>query len=908
MISVIKSTYPISGFILINETYLQRCRGLFVLRGEKMFYNKEIKDIEKELKTSLNGLTDKESKERIKKYGKNILPKKKKDSVFKIFFNEFKDPIVLLLIVAIIVSIIAGEVLDGIAILFIVLVDLIMGTYQENKANNTAESLEKLITVKTKIIRNGEIVKVNSEDLTIGDYVVLESGDKISADMRIVEAHNLMVDESILTGESVQVNKNTEIINMENAQITDQDNMLFAGTNVVKGRAKAIVVAIGLSTEIGKIANSINNAKEEKSPLTIRVEKFSKQISLLVLVVAIFITVLLIYKGEEPNAIFLSVVALAVSAMPEGLPLALTMALTIASNKMAKKNVIVRKLKSVESLGSCTVIASDKTGTLTVNEQTAKKILLPNNIEYEVTGVGYSTKGEVRGENLKYAKDIGLYGVLNNEASIDENKMVGDSIDIAFLVLGKKLDIDTKNVKILETIPYESENKYSAVFYELNNEIYCTIKGSLEKVKEFCSKINLVDEKINSKILDEQNERLASDGYRVITIACGKINKKESYTERDIKDLTFMGMVGFIDPIRKEVVASIDECRTAGIKVLMITGDHPLTAYSIAKELKLTDNYLDVTTGKEVEEYLAKGKNEFDKFIKSKCIFTRVTPIQKFEIVESLKSQGEFVAVTGDGVNDAPALKSANIGIAMGSGTDIARETANMIVVDDNFKSIVAGIKEGRVAYANIRKIILFLISCGLAEVLFFCLSIMFNLPMPLVAIQLLWLNVVTDGIQDFALSFEKAEDGIMKEKPRDPKEPLFDKSLFREILISGLTIGIVVFIVWYYLIKNIGMNESVARGYIMALMVFIQNIHVFNCRSEKKSAFSIPLKTNKLIVGGVIFSVLLQIIVMEVPLLSKFLKTSSISVINLIYLLLIASIVLIVLEIYKKLKLKKDN
>ena len=873
-----------------------------------MFYNKEIRKIEEELKTSIDGLTSKEAKERLKIYGKNTLPKKKKDSVFKIFFNELKDPIVLLLIVAIIASLVVGEVIDAIAIIFIVLIDLIMGTYQENKANNTAEALEKLVTVKTKVIRNGELVKINSEDLTIGDYVILESGDKISADMRIVEAHNFMVDESILTGESVQVNKNSEIINIKNAQITEQDNMLFAGTNVVKGRAKAIVVAVGLNTEIGKIADSINNTKEEKSPLTIRVEKFSKQISLLVIMIAIIITILLMSKSQPMHEIFLSVVALAVSAMPEGLPLALTMALTIASNKMAKKNVIVRKLKSVESLGSCTVIASDKTGTLTVNEQTAKKILLPNNLEYEITGVGYNTKGEVKGENLEYAKNIALYGVLNNEASIDGEKIVGDSIDIAFLVLGKKLDIDTHKIKTLEIIPYESENKYSAVFYEIDNEVYCTVKGSLEKVKEFCSNINLIDEKINSNILEEQNEKLASDGYRVIATANGKVKKREGYAERDIKDLTFMGMVGFIDPIRKEVVASIDECRSAGIKVLMITGDHPLTAFSIAKELKLTDDYSYVTTGIEVEEYLSKGKEEFDKFVSKKIIFTRVTPLQKLEIVESLKRQGEFVAVTGDGVNDAPALKSANIGIAMGSGTDIARETANMIVVDDNFKSIVAGVKEGRIAYANIRKIILFLISCGLAEVLFFCLSIVFNLPMPLVAIQLLWLNIVTDGIQDFALSFEKAEKGIMKEKPRNPKEPLFDKNLFQSILTSGITIGIIVFAVWYYLINKIGMDVNVARGYIMALMVFIQNIHVFNCRSEKKSVFSASIKTNKLIVGGVICSILLQVIVMEVPILSKFLKTSSIPIIHLIYLLLIASIVLGVLEIYKKIKYKSKN
>jgi len=869
-----------------------------------MFYNEEIKEIEQELNTSVDGLTSKEAKKRIEKYGENTLPKKKKDSVFKIFFNELKDPIVLLLIVAIIASLIASEVIDAVAIVFIVMIDLIMGTYQENKANNTAEALENLVKQEVKVIRDEEIIKVPSEELTIGDIVILESGDKISADMRIIEAHNLMVDESILTGESVQVNKNSDIVNISNAQITEQDNMLFSGTSVVKGRAKAMVVSIGLSTEIGKIAKSINETKEEKSPLTIRVEKFSKQISVLVLVIAVIITFLLISKGEEPNAIFLSVVALAVSAMPEGLPLALTMALTIASNKMAKKNVIVRKLKSVESLGSCTVIASDKTGTLTVNEQTAKKILLPNNLEYQIEGIGYSTKGKVIGDNIQLAKEIGLFGTINNEAIMNDEKIVGDSIDVAFLVMGKKLNVDTNNIKTLETIPYESENKYSAVFYELDNEIYCTVKGSLEVVKKFCKNINLIDDKINSEVLDKQNESLARDGYRVIVLANGKVGKQDKYSEKDIKDLTFMGMVGFIDPIRKEVIASIDECRTAGIKVLMITGDHPLTAFSIAKELKLTDNYADVTTGIEVDEYFKKGEQEFDEYVKSKCIFTRVTPLQKLEIVESLKRQGEFVAVTGDGVNDAPALKAANIGIAMGSGTDIARETANMIVIDDNFKSIVAGVKEGRIAYANIRKIILFLISCGLAEVLFFCLSIIFDLPMPLVAIQLLWLNVVTDGIQDFALSFERAEEGIMNEKPRNPKEPLFDKSLFDGIMLSGLTIGLVVFVLWYCLIKN-GILEEVARGYIMALMVFIQNIHVFNCRSEKQSAFKVPIKKNKLILFGVIISVLLQVVVMEVPLLSSFLKTTSIPINILLYLFLLALIVLVVLEIYKKLKYK---
>jgi len=871
-----------------------------------MYYNKDIKIIEKELNTSCDGLTSAQAKDRIIKYGKNKLPKNKKESVIEIFFSEFKDPIVLLLLFTVIASFVANEIIDGFAILFIILIDVIMGTYQENKANNTAEALENLVKVKTKVIRDGKLIKIDSEELTIGDLVVLESGDKISADLRIIEAHNFMVDESVLTGESIQVSKTSEIINKENISINEQCNMLFAGTNVVTGRAKAIVTSISLDTEIGKIADSINNTIDEKSPLTIRVEKFSKQISMLVIFIAIIITILLLSKSVPYNEIFLSVIALAVSAMPEGLPLALTMALTIASNKMAKKNVIVRKLNSVEALGSCTVIASDKTGTLTVNEQTAKKILLPNNNEYNITGTGYEIIGEVTGSDIEYAKEIAMYGVLNNEASIDGSKRMGDSIDIAFLVLGKKLNIDTNSIKIIDMIPYESENKYSAVFYEMNGDVYCTVKGSLEKVKEFCNKINLTKEKINSSILDEQNESLAKEGYRVIAIANGKVKKQDKYCEHDISKLTFMGMVGFIDPIRKEVVGAIKECHNAGIKVLMITGDHPLTAYSIAKDLELTDNFDEVTNGEEVEDYLEKGDIEFDKFVSSKKVFTRVTPLQKLEIVESLKRQGEFVSVTGDGVNDTPALKSANIGVAMGSGTDLARETADMIVIDDNFKSIVTGIKEGRIAYANIRKIIFFLISCGLAEVLFFCLSIIFDLPMPLVAIQLLWLNVVTDGIQDFALSFEKGEEGIMKEKPRNPKEPLFDKNLFQEIIFSGLIIGILVFIVWYFLINRVGMEVSVARGYIMALMVFIQNIHVFNCRSEKSSAFSIPIKSNKLIGIAFFSSILLQIIIMEVPVLATFLQTSSMPILHLIYLFGIALIVLFSLEMYKKIKYKK--
>jgi calcium-translocating P-type ATPase len=869
------------------------------------YYAMSVDEIYKRFQTSDMGLSNKEAEKRQDKYGLNELPKKKKDSIFKIFFSELLDPIVLLLIIAIIASLIVGEYVDAIAILFIVLVDLILGTFQENKANNTAESLSKLVTEKVKVERNGREILIDSKYVTVGDFVYLESGDKICADIRIVDSHNFTVDESILTGESITVEKNNKMLSNRDLAITSQTNMLFAGTSVVTGRCKGIVVGVGLNTEIGKIADSLHNTKEEKSPLTIRVEKFSKQITLLIAIISIIIGIILATKNVSFNEILLSVIALGVSAMPEGLPLALTMALTIASNRMAKKKVVAKKLHSIESLGSCTVIASDKTGTLTVNEQTAKKIILPNDNEYEITGAGYSTIGSFVGRNLKYAEEIALLGVINNEAKFSKSERIGDSIDIAFLVLGEKLNIKTDDIEILETIPYESANKYSAVFYKKNNSVYCTIKGSLEVVTSFCNTINLKKD-LNFNKLEEQNEYLAADGYRVIALANGKIEEKDNYTVKDIHNLKFMGMTAFIDPIRKEAVSAIKKCSSAGIKVLMITGDHPLTAFKISKDLKLTNDYNEVTTGSELEEYLNKSEEEFDNFVKSKKVFTRVTPIEKLKIVESLKRSGEFVAVTGDGVNDAPALRAANIGIAMGSGTDIARETAKMIVMDDNFKSIVSGVLEGRVAYANIRKITYFLISCGLAEVLFYCLSLICNMPMPLVAIQLLWLNVVTDGIQDFALSFEKAEDDVMKEAPRDPKESLFDKTLFEEIIISGVSIGLIVFGLWFLLINVFNFETVTARAYVMALMIIIQNIHAFNCRSEKRSAFKISLTSNLIFLVGVLGSLILGVAVIEIDFLSVFLKTTHIPFIHLCGLLCLGFIILVIMECYKKIKYQK--
>lgn len=856
------------------------------------FYNNEIDDVFDYYETSSKGLSKEQVQKKLLKYGKNELPKKKQDSILKLFFSQFENPIELILVLTVVLSFVAGEVIDAVALIFIILVDVTMGTYEEWKARKDADALINMIKATSKVIREGKEIIVDSSDVVVGDILVFESGDKISADARIIECHNFQVDESALTGESLNVYKTSETLE-EDTALAERKNMVYAGTAVTTGRAKAVVVATAINTEIGRIADKVTNTKEEKSPLTIRIEKFSKQISMIIVFVAILTTIVLLVKGYVAREIFLCVIALSVSAMPEGLPLALTMALTIASKRMAKKNVIVKKLNAVESLGSCTVIASDKTGTLTVNEQTAKEIVLKDGSTYTISGTGYNGDGKVLAvgdADMNGAIHIAMLGAINNEAHLEKKQdkweSFGDSIDIAFLSLAEKLKIKDRP-KVVERIPYESENQYSAVFYEVDGELRCTVKGSLEKIMEFSS---------SSDVYIKQNEGLTGRGYRVIAIADGKVKgtKKE-----EIQSLDFVGMVAFIDPIRSSVKASLKECRNAGIKVVMVTGDHPLTAFAIAKELGLVTRESEVATGKDIAKYRSLGEKEFDKFVGCIKVFSRVTPIDKLDIVESFKRQGEFVAVTGDGVNDAPAIRAANIGIAMGSGTDVAKETASMIVTDDNFTSIVSGVKEGRTAYSNIRKITLFLLGCGFAEVCFFLLSIAFGYDIPLLAIQLLWLNIVTDGLQDVALSFEKSEENIMKEKPRDTKESLFSKDLMIEVGILGITISAVVFGTWKFMMDR-GVEIVIARSVIMMLMVFIQNINVLNCRSEKRTVFKESLLDNPFVIMTVVGSILLQIFMAEIPITAMFLKVTPLPLVDIAKILLLSFVIIVVYEIYK--------
>ncbi|MBP3707827.1 MAG: HAD-IC family P-type ATPase [Clostridia bacterium] len=836
-----------------------------------MYHAKNIKEIFEELNITEQGLTEEDAIKRLKTYGSNEIPKSNEITITKIFIEQFKSPIVLILLIAAIFSIITKSYSDSIFIFLVILINGVIGTYQEWSSEKSAEKLQNMIKIRAKVIRSRKEVLVDSKDVVVGDILVLESGDKVSADCRLIETNNLSIDESILTGESVSKNKSEDVI-AEDTIVAERSNIAYAGTIVTNGRGKAVVTSVGSKTEFGKIADKVITSESTKSPLVIRMEKFVKQISIGFLFLAGIISILLYFKGYGILEIFQNVVALTVSAIPEGLTIAMTIVLSIASSKMAKRNVIVKKLNAVESLGSCTVIATDKTGTLTANEQTAKRIVLPSGDMAYIKGVGYDVKGEVlfsdniSKENKDAIYEIAKMGVLNNEATLfyeDEKiKCHGDAIDIAFLVLGEKMWVK-KDEEIIERIPYESKQKYSAITYKDDKgNIEYTTKGAPEKILDFCSymKVNGKNMQIDKEIILKQSEELAEQGFRIIALAKG---------QKD--DMTFLGMVAFVDPVREDVEDAIQICNSAGIKVVMITGDNPKTAEAIGNRIGIKD------------------------------IHARATPLQKLEIVEDFKSKGEFIAVTGDGVNDSPALKSANIGIAMGSGTDIAKETGNMIISDDNFSTIVKGVEEGRRAYNNIRKVIYLLLSTGFSEIILYVLSIIFGLPIPLTAIQLLWLNLISNGIQGDALAFEKDIDNVMNRKVKNSKESIVNKLLISEILISSFTMAIIEFILYVYLVKYAKLDISIIRAYLLTLMVFMENIHIFNCRSETISCFRIAGTNNKFLIFSILITSVIQLIIVRVPAFANFFGLEILSTDGAGLMLIFTIPIIVVMELFKR-------
>lgn len=893
-------------------------------------YLKEKNEVLEQLNSAEEGLSEKEAQDRLERYGKNKLPEKRAITIFEVLLHQLINPLIFILIAAAVVSVIIGEGKDAIFIFLVIFINSALGTYQEYKAEKSAASLQNLMKVKARVKRGDGQVELNAELLVPGDIVYLESGMKVPADLRLLSASNLSVDESFLTGESIATKKQTEVL-PEEKPVGERSNMCFAGATVVSGRGVGVVTATAANTEVGKIAEDVSESKSAKPPLVHRMERFVKQISIFIIVMSVILAVILSFKGYDMASIFFFVVALAVSAIPEGLPVALTVALSIATRKMSKRNVIVRKLNAVESLGSCTVIASDKTGTLTVNEQTAKKIVLPGGERFSITGEGYNGDGKIFDDvdsgkpvDENYSEQLNTLnkiGVLANEASLrrDEEgiwKYYGDAMDVALLGMSYKLGKNPSDVNnainMKRTIPYESERKFAAALWYADDDVMIGAKGAVEKILSFCSSMAIHEEvvPVDKEQILAQAEEMAKEGYRVLAFAAGSCKKpeKEEIKGADIHNLTFYGLAAFIDPLRSEAKDSVEQCKRAGIKVIMITGDHAATAATISKELGIAEADEQVVTGQMLKDSGGSDSEAFISLVQSTHVFARVTPSQKLEIVEALINSGEFVAVTGDGVNDAPALKRANIGVAMGSGTDVAKEVGNMIVVDDNFSSIVAGVEEGRFAYDNVRKVIYLLISTGAAEVLLFTAAVLVGLPLPLVAVQLLWLNLVTNGIQDVALAFEGGEPGAMLRKPRQTNERIFNGLMIQQTVVSGLTMGAIAFVAWVFMINNLKMPESTARNMLLLLMVLLQNMHVFNCRSEYKSAFKVPIRKNLMLIGGVVLAQGIHIVSMQIPAMQSVLGVEPVSWLNWAKLLVIAVPMIVVMELFKLVKSRLNN
>ncbi len=867
------------------------------------------------LSTSVHGLSQDESAARISQYGLNVLPRARPASALSVFLHQFTSPLIYVLAAAALISLLIQEYSDAGFIAAVLILNAIIGTVQEHSAQRAAEALNDLVSTNCRVLRDGDAYEVGAEELVPGDIILLESGDRVPADLRLLASRDLEVDESLLTGESMAVLKDAELVLVQDAVLGDRSNMVFAGTMVSRGRGKGVVVATALATELGRIASIVLSKKAAKAPLLVRMEKFTHWVAVLIVIAALLMAAVALSRGMPVGEMFLLAVALAVSAIPEGLPVALTVALAIGMRRMARRNVIVRKLVAVEALGSCTYIATDKTGTLTVNQLTARRIIVYGCEPWEVTGKSLEPEGSVVSPTGKMSreedeilKQILQVSVLANEGFLGHRDggwvHHGDAVDVALLVLAHKegiTQVETVDAfPVISIIPFESERLFSASLNRVNGSSRVFVKGAVERIIPMCSYMSTPAQtmEIDLEWLLKQSYELASYGYRVIALASGEVESQSELSEQHLQGLTLIGLVGMIDPLRAEAKEAVAKCRDAGIEVAMITGDHPATALAIARELDLVDCEHRALTGPELRH--AEDDVARDEMIRHSHVFARMEPQQKLDIVRSLQRSGHFVATSGDGANDAPALRAAQVGVAMGQGgTDVARETADLIITDDNFASIVAGVEEGRIAYANVRKVIFLLISTGAAELVLFSLALLANLPLPLLAVQLLWLNLVTNGIQDVALAFEPGEGDELRHKPRSPKEPIFNRLMIERVLLSAMVIGMVAFLVFKWLL-DMGTSIDEARNGTLLLMVLFENIHVFNSRSETLSAFRHSPWRNPLLLFGTATAQLIHIAAMYTPWLNGVLHLQPVSVGLWLYLLAMALTILVVMEVHK--------
>ena len=902
------------------------------------WYNKKIEEIEQKLETNKEkGITTEEVQKRKEKYGLNELKAKKKKSLLQKFIEQFKDFSIIILIIAAVVSSVVGVaqgegITDTIIILIVVIVNAIIGVSQEAKAEKSLEALQKLTDHATKVIRNGKLEVVPAKELVPGDVVVLDTGDYIPADLRVIEAANLKSQESSLTGESVPVEKTPAVIEETEVGIGDRTNMLFSSSLITYGRGKGIVVETGMTTEVGKIAGMLENAEEQSTPLQDKLNGLSKTLGIAALVICVIIFGIGIIQGKEPIHMFMSAVSLAVAAIPEGLAAVSTIVLAIGVQKMVKKNAIVKRLPAVETLGSSTVICSDKTGTLTQNKMTVEKIFWNN----AVREAGNIQSSEIDEELTKliYAN------MLCNDTKIsNDGTLTGDPTETALVDMAFKLDFDPSIYDMMpreDEIPFDSDRKLMTTVNNVNGKYIVYTKGGIDELLTKCTAYELnnqIYEEIDvySNKIREENEKMAKQALRVLGCAYKELNHKPTKEEmQNIEnDLIFIGMVGMIDPPREEAKKAVEKCKTAGIKTVMITGDHKITATAIAKKLGILENEDEAITGADLENMT---DEELEKNVRKYSVYARVSPEHKVRIVKAWQKNGEIVAMTGDGVNDSPALKTADIGCAMGMvGTDVAKEAADVILTDDNFATIVSAVEEGRRIYDNILKVIQFLLSSNIGEIVVLFLATLLT---PLFAnwfgitdishleillpIHILWINLVTDSLPALALAFDPANKGIMERKPSKTGKSVFTKGMTWRVIYQGAMIGLLTLAAFAIglattkePINGLTLDESkIEVGQTMAFVTLALSelVHVFNVRDNKNSIFKTGIFNNMKLIGAIIISALLVFVILAIPQLRTIFSIPVLPTQNIVELICLILAPIVIVEIFKLLKINGEE
>ena len=872
---------------------------------EEQWFNKSIEEVKEELKVGTQGLSDEQVKEKREFYGLNELQAKKKKSLIVKFLEQFKDFMIIILIIAAVISGAVGYyqgegITDSIIILIVVIVNAIIGVAQESKAEKSLEALQKLSSHVTKVIRNGKVAVIPSKELVPGDIVILDTGDYVPADLRIIESANLKAQEASLTGESVPVDKNTNVINDEKIGLGDRTNMLFSSSLITYGRGRGIVVATGMNTEVGKIAGMINEVEETETPLQQKLNKLGKTLGIVAIVICVIIFIIGLLYGKEPIEMFMTAVSLAVAAIPEGLAAVSTIVLAIGVQRMVKKHAIVKKLPAVETLGSTTVICSDKTGTLTQNKMTVKKVFYNNKL-VDLDDIDIDNLGDEL-EKLTYIS------MFCNDTKVLDGKLTGDPTETALIDMGFKLDFQPPILEKYERVkelPFDSDRKLMTTVHLFPNKYMVYTKGGVDELLSRCNSY-VINGNVNTDIdeykkeIAKQNEEMAKNALRVLAMAYKELDHEP--TDEEMKtiesDLTYVGMVGMIDPPREEVKDAVEKCKTAGIKTVMITGDHKITAIASAKALGILENEDEAITGSELEEM---SDEDLIKNVRKYSVYARVSPEHKVRIVKAWQANGEIVAMTGDGVNDAPALKTADIGCAMGIvGTDVSKEAADVILTDDNFATIVSSVEEGRRIYDNILKAIQFLLSSNVGEIIILFVAILMtpllskwfnidvNLITPLLPIHILWINLVTDSLPALALAVDPAEKDIMNRKPLKPRQGVFTKGMTFRVIYQGIMIGVLTLVAFIIglatpenelpvvniteangIVRTLSAEEvKVEIGQAMAFTVLALSelVHVFNIRNNKKSIFKTGVFNNSKLILATAVSAGLMLIVLFVP------------------------------------------